>query len=137
MPQDNIVTWVTAVAYSLVVIFTFPLQIQPANNVLESYLFKDWPKSPKRQWGKNLSRMLVVFVCCVITVAMYDSISQLLEIASALSCVPMAFLLPAMFHLKECADTPFAKALDIIAMIVSVGIAIYAATNGVIAFVET
>ena len=137
MPQNNIVTWITAVCYSLVVIFTYPLQIAPANNVLESYLFAGWPKSPKRQWGKNLSRMLVVFSTCVITVAMYDSISQLLEIASALTCVPMAFLLPAMFHLKECADTPCAKALDIIAMIVAVAIALYAATNGVIAFVET
>ena len=59
LPQDSYVAWTIAVLYSVVVIFTYPLQIGPANFVLESYLFNGWEKSQKRKWCKNLSRSTI------------------------------------------------------------------------------
>ena len=131
LPQNGIVSWVLACLYSLVVVFTYPLQIAPANNVLESYIFGGWPKSPKRQWGKNLCRMLVVFSSCVLTVSMYKYISELLEIASALTAIPMAFTLPALFHLKVCADTTGQKVIDWSLVVSSIIMSLYCAYNGI------
>ena len=136
LPQNSPVAWVVACLYSLVVVFTYPLQISPANNVLESYLFKGWEKSPKRQWCKNISRMVVVFVSCALTIGMYDYISELLEIASALTAIPMAFTLPALFHLKACARSCCAKAIDITFIIGSIVISIYVAVEGIMTFAK-
>ena len=135
LPQNSPVAWTVACLYSLVVVFTFPLQIAPANNVLESYLFGGWEKSKKRQWGKNLSRMFIVFLACTLTIGMYDYISELLEIASALTAIPMAFTLPALFHLKV-AETKCQKAADIIFIIFSIVISLYVAVEGIITFVN-
>ena len=136
LPQNSPITWTVACLYSLVVIFTYPLQIAPANNVLESYITAGMPKSRKRQCIKNISRTFVVFVSCLITVAMYEYISELLEIVASISAIPMAFTLPPMFHLKVCADTMCKKAIDWIFIAFSVGIAIFCTYNGVVAFMK-
>ena len=136
LPQNSPVAWVVACLYSLVVVFTYPLQISPANNVLESYLFGGWEKSPKRQWCKNLSRMMVVFVSCALTIGMYDYISELLEIASALTAIPMAFTLPALFHYKACARSGCAKAIDILFIIGSIVISLYVTVEGIMTFAK-
>ena len=136
LPQNSPIAWVVACLYSLVVVFTYPLQISPANNVLESYLFGGWEKSPKRQWCKNLSRMMVVFVSCALTIGMYDYISELLEIASALTAIPMAFTLPALFHYKACARSGCAKAVDILFIIGSIVISLYVTVEGIMTFAK-
>ena len=135
LPQNSPVSWVVACLYSLVVVFTYPLQISPANNVLESYLFKGWEKSPKRQWCKNLSRMMVVLVSCALTIGMYDFISELLEIASALTAIPMAFTLPALFHYKV-AKTTCSKVVDVLFIIGSILISLYVTVEGIMTLVK-
>ena len=74
--------------------------------------------------------MVVVFISCALTIGMYDFISELLEIASALTAIPMAFTLPALFHLGLVANTPCAKAIDIIFIVCSIGISLYVAVEG-------
>ena len=122
--------------YSVVVVFTYPLQIGPANYVLESYLFNGWEKGMKRKWCKNLSRTLVVFASCALTISMYEFISELIEIAAALTAIPMAFTLPALFHLYKVADNPFAKAIDILFVVGSIGVSLFCAYNGTVTFIE-
>ena len=104
--------------------------------MLESYLFNGWEKSQKRKWCKNLSRTLVVFGSCLLTIAMYDFISELLEIASALTAIPMAFTLPSLFHFYKVADNACAKAIDLIFVVGSVGVSIFCAYNGTVTFIE-
>lgn len=115
--------------------FTYPLQIAPANNVIESYIFSGWEKNKKRQCGKNVSRFIVVLFTCVVVVAMYDYISELIEIVAALTAIPMAFTLPPLFHLKI-ADTTCKKVADIIFIIFSIGIALYCAYGGTETFLK-
>jgi hypothetical protein len=124
------------VLYSLVVIFTYPLQIGPANFVLESYLFNGWEKSQKRKWCKNLSRSLVVFVTIALTISMYEFIFELIDIAAALTAVPMAFTLPALFHYGAVAESGCSKTLDLIIIVGSIGTSIFCAVNASITFVE-
>mmetsp|Transcript_12174 Transcript_12174/g.16811 ORF Transcript_12174/g.16811 Transcript_12174/m.16811 type:complete len:203 (+) Transcript_12174:562-1170(+) len=48
LPQDAWETWIILFLFCLNLTFTYPLVIYPANNIVESYIFKGWPKSPKR-----------------------------------------------------------------------------------------
>ena len=48
LPPQSWVTWIIKIAFSLNLVFSYPLVIHPANLVLESYLFGSWPKSKKR-----------------------------------------------------------------------------------------
>lgn len=48
LPPKSILTYIVKIAFSLNLIFSYPLVIHPANLVIESYLFKGWPKTRKR-----------------------------------------------------------------------------------------
>ena len=48
LPRKSSVTYLIKIAYCIMLLFTYPLMIYPANNVIESYLTADWPKSRKR-----------------------------------------------------------------------------------------
>jgi solute carrier family 36 (proton-coupled amino acid transporter) len=88
------------------VIFSYPLQLYPANAIIEGYLFSKMPKSKKRQTYKNISRTIVVAYTVWLTLFLGDKVQNFLSINGALSNTPIAFLLPALFHYKKCAETP-------------------------------
>ena len=85
----------------------------PANNVLESYLFGGMVKGGKRMWLKNLSRAAVVAVIILTAIVMVNDIPLVIELVGSLTCAPLAFTLPALFHYKACAVTSTQKAIDL------------------------
>ena len=48
---------------------------------------------------KNLSRTIIVALSCVVALAVYDKLDKFLSITGALTCIPVAFLIPAALHL--------------------------------------
>ena len=78
---------------------TYPLNIYPTNTVIESYLFKGWPKSWKRKWSKNIFRVIVVAATVVLTCSL-KRMDKLQSLNGALCCTPIAFILPTLFHYK-------------------------------------
>ena len=105
LPKRSWVTYAVKVIFSLNLVFTYPLVIHPANLVLESYLFGSWPKTLKRQMCKNLTRALTVIGSCALALATWHKLTKFLSITGALTCTPIAFILPALFHYKACAET--------------------------------
>lgn len=99
LPQDAWESWVILFLFCLNLTFTYPLVIYPANNIVESYLFKGWPKSPKRQWCKNLSRTLMVVLTIVMGLLLWDSLDKFLSLLGGLACTPIAFILPTLFYI--------------------------------------
>lgn len=77
----------------------------PAHIVIESYIFKGWPKSRKRMMLKNVVRVIVVAISVVFTIALKKKIDKFLSILGAVACIPIAFIFPSVFHLKSCANT--------------------------------
>lgn len=84
----------------------------PTHIIIESYLYKGWPKSKKRMMTKNISRTLTVIACVVLVVSLKKKIDKFLSIVGAVTCTPIAFILPGAFHLKICAKTTSQKVLD-------------------------
>ena len=107
--------------------FTYPLQLYPAHIIVESYLYIGWPKSRKRMMWKNVSRSTLVIITVVFTLSLGEKIDKFLSLLGAIACTPIAFTLPAAFHLKACAKTAPQKAADVIVILFSIAVGAYCA----------
>ena len=117
--------------FSLNLFFSFPLVLYPAHIVIETILYAGWPKTKKRQWSKNFTRTLLVGVAVIITISIGTKLNKFLSIAGALTCSPIAFTFPALFHLYSCADTPKQKAIDIAIVVISLVILVFSTFLGI------
>ena len=88
-------------------LFSYPLVLYPAHLIVENTLYHDWPKTKKRQWTKNFTRFLLVTFTVIVTMLVGENIGKFLGILGAVTCTPIAFTFPAMFHLKVIAKTKF------------------------------
>lgn len=114
LPEKSIVTYILKIVFSFNLFFSYPLVIHPANLVVESWLFDGWPKSRKRQMSKNVSRTVIVAISCVVALSVYDSLDKFLSITGSLTCIPVAFLIPAGLHLQVVAKPENDKTAKII-----------------------
>lgn len=88
------------ILFSINLVFTYPLQLHPACNIIESYLFRGMVKSPKRMWLKNLSRTILVLFTVIFCLSLGNSLDKFISVLGSLACTPISFTLPLMFHLK-------------------------------------
>ena len=115
-------------------LFTYPLVLYPAHIIIESVLYKGWEKSKKRQWSKNFTRTILVTITVVLTLSIGDKINNLLSLNGAIFCTPVAFLFPAMFHLKAVAETNFQKGIDISIIVFSCIVMVYCTYDGIVSW---
>jgi len=122
--------YIIEIMFCLNLVFTYPLMIYPANNVIESYLYKGWPKSRKRQMCKNFNRFLMVIFTVIIAIILGPSLDKFLSVLGGVGCAPIAFIFPALFHSKI-AETPKQKRCDQVIVGVAVILAIFSSFWGV------
>ena len=106
------VVYVIKILFAINLFFTYPLQIYPANIIIESYLYKNMPKSRKRQMLKNVNRTVMVLFTIVFCLAMGDTIDKFISLLGSLTCTPISFTLPCIFHLRLCNPTKTQKVID-------------------------
>ena len=94
------------ILFSFNLFFSYPLVLYPAHIVIENIIYDGWEKSKKRQWSKNVSRTVLVGLTIGLTIAIGKKLDKFLSIVGSLTCTPIAFTFPALFHLKACAETP-------------------------------
>lgn len=119
LPTRDIAVTAIDIIWIINLIFTYPLVIHPANMVIESYVYRGWPKSAKRKWMKNITRTLLIAFTVVLAVALMDTLDKLESINGAFACIPLAFLLPSLFHYKLVATTRREKIIDLIIAAIS------------------
>jgi proton-coupled amino acid transporter len=134
LPQDSPFVWVVEILFCLNLVFSYPLMIYPANTVLESYMYAGWPKSKKRQLSKNITRSIMIIFTIVAGLLMFDSLDKFLSISGALLCTPIAFVLPALFHLKGAAETSCEKFTDKCIIVGGVIVMIFCSAYGAYAW---
>lgn len=101
------------ILFMLNLVFSFPLVLYPAHKIVEQYLYTGWKKSKKRQWSKNLNRTLLVLAITILTIALGNKVDKFLSLLGALTCTPIAFCFPSLFHYKACATTTKQKVIDL------------------------
>jgi proton-coupled amino acid transporter len=80
---------------------------------------------------KNYSRTFLVFGTICLTIILGDKLDKFLSILGALTCTPIAFTFPALFHLKAVAETPAQKISDVMLICFSLVILVYCTAKGV------
>jgi proton-coupled amino acid transporter len=81
---------------------------------------------------KNNSRTILVFGTVCLTIMLGDKLDKFLSILGALTCTPIAFTFPAMFHLKAVANTTVQKVSDVLLIIFSLVILVFCSVQGVL-----
>ena len=104
---DTGVTALVKILFAINLIFSYPLVLYPSLKIAETYLLTNLKPSNTKTWLENLTRMLVVGMTVGITVGLGHKIDSFLSILGALTCTPIAFTFPALFHFKACAETSF------------------------------
>ena len=101
LPAQNAATYTLKAMYTVNLFFSYPMQLSPAVNLIESYIFnaKDAP-TKKRYWMQNLVRTGIVLFTIALAILIYPKISLFIEVLAASTCSPLAFTLPAFFHWK-------------------------------------
>lgn len=97
----------------------------PVTTIFESYIYKGWAKTKKRQWTKNFTRCLTVIFTVIVTILLGEKTDKFLAILGSIACTPVAFIFPAAFHLKACAKTPKEKCIDISLVVFWLGLGIF------------
>ena len=72
----------------------------------------------------------MVGVTIGLTLAIGNKLDKFLSIVGSLTCTPIAFTFPALFHLLSCAETTKQKVIDWTIIISSIGILIFCTTLG-------
>ena len=70
----------------------------------------------------------------VLSLLVYDSLDKFLSISGALMCTPIAFILPAMFHYRGCAETQGEKRCDVAIIISGTFIMVFCSAYGIYAW---
>lgn len=69
LPQDNRFVQTVQFLYSIAILLSIPLQLFPAVRIMEAGLFVESGKfSNKVKWKKNTFRLVIVFICIVVSV---------------------------------------------------------------------
>ena len=75
---------------------------------------------------ENVNRCLLVVFTCGVSLSVYNNMPLLNSISGAVACCPLAFTLPALFHLKlGLAKTKKQKILDKTLIVFSVAITLF------------
>lgn len=121
----GVVVWIIKIFFSINLFFTYPLQLYPANIIIESYLYKNLPKSKKRQWLKNLTRTILILFTIVFCISMGDTIDKFISLLGSLTCTPLSFTLPCIFHLKLCNPSQRDKYINYFIIVLSLIIMVF------------
>ena len=116
------------VVFTVNLICSYPITINPTNTILESYIFSNENRTVvngERQHShceflcSRLSRLLVVFAAGILGIVLAADMDKFLGFIGALLGSPMAMTFPALIHYKLVAESKCEKLCDILLIILS------------------
>lgn len=112
LPEDSLIVQISLSSYIFSSLVSYPMILHPANMVIESYLYKNMKSSVYRKYLKNLNRTLLVGFTIVLSLTLEDTLDKLMSVVGSVTCTPVSFILPALFHLNLIAESKCEKFLD-------------------------
>jgi len=126
LPQDSrVVGWVP-LAFALASLVLVPLMAFPTFEILEG--FAQWGCGKAlvgSHWRVNLFRAGLMTICAVVARFGGPHLGAFLSLVGAVGCVPLAFVYPAVIHLRLLARSAVEAAGDCFAMAVGLGITVF------------
>ncbi|KAI0599705.1 transmembrane amino acid transporter [Biscogniauxia sp. FL1348] len=126
-PQSSKFVNAVQFLYALAVLVGTPVQLFPAVRIMEGKIFgsHSGKKSVRTKWIKNGFRMVLVVICCIISILGANNLDRFVALIGSVACVPLVYIYPAFLHYKGVATSTATKAGDIIFMVVGLIAMIY------------
>jgi hypothetical protein len=105
IPANEIPVIMAKILYMIMILFSYPLTIFTANQVIEGFIFGKMMYSELRKWLKNLSRTVVVALGVSISIVTYYSLPVINGFFGALFGTIVVILVPSLMHNKILAET--------------------------------
>eukprot|EP00743_Colponemidia_sp_Colp-15_P005167 GILK01005561.1.p1 GENE.GILK01005561.1~~GILK01005561.1.p1 ORF type:complete len:468 (+),score=51.24 GILK01005561.1:59-1462(+) len=86
--------------YCIALVLTYPLMFFPVVAIVEGMVFAPGPSTSLRKWKKNAFRVVLVFCTIVISIFGGSNFDNFISLIGSFCCVPLAFIYPALFHLR-------------------------------------
>lgn len=131
LPHHSALSVATKVCYMLALICSLPLMFLPAARITELWAFGIVQKGGYK-WSINFMRFCEVFFFAIVARFAGSSFDRFLAFVGAFFCCPIALVYPALFHLKLCAKTKLAKALDCSLLALGLFVMVIAFCDGVL-----
>ena len=121
LPSTSPATYTLKSLYTVNLFFSYPMQLTPAFDIIESFIWPHDQKATKGQyWAQNVLRAgIVAFTICA-ALLLYPIITVFIEVIAAATCSPLAFTLPALFHYKLMGGNKAHLAIAIITTVLTV-----------------
>ena len=126
LPADSILVNVLKFVFSLNVVCSIPIVINPTNTAVERWLCSCVnKKTTTYYWLQNLSRTLVILSSIGLGLALAEKLDKFLGIMGSLLCAPLALTFPALLHLKKIAKTRTEKCFDWFMIVLSLCLLVF------------
>ncbi|GMK53645.1 hypothetical protein CspeluHIS016_0102310 [Cutaneotrichosporon spelunceum] len=126
LPQDDKFVQGSQFLYSIAILLSIPLQLFPAVRIMETGLFSRSGKNNRRvKWQKNIFRACTVVFCSLLSWVGSAELDKFVSLVGAFACLPLCFIYPPLLHLRGCATTRTAKALDYLLLAFGIVVGVY------------
>ncbi|ROT38031.1 vacuolar amino acid transporter 3 [Sodiomyces alkalinus F11] len=117
--------------YALAVLVGNPVQLFPAQRILETKLFgrRSGKKNLRTKWKKNAFRTFLVAVCIIVSIGGSANLDRFVALIGSFACVPLVYIYPPYLHYKAVATTRRERVLDVALMVLGLVGMVY--TTGV------
>ena len=95
-------SWAITAGYCVALLFSYPLMLFPAIRIIESWLgnARLLATGPASRWSRNGVRALIVAITLAVALLGAEQLGNFVSIIGAFCCVPLAFIYPALFHMR-------------------------------------
>ena len=133
MDQGSSLVIVLQMIYSLNLLFSYSIAINPANQIIASYLFKPLlnKKEQSNKWERihwhlvNIQRLIVLLAAVYCAIELSSVLDKFLSLLGALLCGPLAIMFPALIHLRTTASNVFEKTIDLLCILASIAVMVF------------
>lgn len=121
-PQSSRLVNAVQFMYALAVLIGNPVQLFPAQRILENKLFghRSGKRDPRTKWHKNAFRTLLIAACIVVSIIGSANLDHFVALIGSFACVPLVYIYPPYLHYKAVAETRREKMADIALMVLGV-----------------
>ena len=127
LPFSDTPVRITIFAYVIVIILTYPISIYPTNKAFETYTINRFTgkSSTNQYWLKNLSRFIICATAAYGGIELQHILDKFIALVGALTCAPLALIIPCFCHLNYLAKTKSQQIEDIILIMISLIVMIF------------
>ncbi|KAK5992967.1 Vacuolar amino acid transporter 3 [Cladobotryum mycophilum] len=138
-PQDSPIVNAVQFLYTMAVLAGEPVQLFPAVRILETSIFGELATGKRSlaiKWQKNVLRTIAIAICVGVSLVGASDLDKFVALIGGFACVPLVYIYPAYMHYKGAAETPLAKGLDIVTMVLGVVAMVYTTTIAVFQWIH-